>query len=185
MKKLILIGGDLASGKSTFSKIIKEKFSLFVVNKDSLKEILGDFIVTKNREENKKLSNISFQIMCYLLHCNTKTIVLESNFKSYEMESIRQICMDEQYQVLSLKFYGDYALLQKRFINRFSTRHKVHQSQDFSSLDCFIAAQNELRDVSYPGKVLSICCDDFSYQSDESIFQEIEVFLSDECEAKP
>ena len=59
MKKLILIGGVLAGGKSTFSHIIGEKFCIPVVNKDRLKEILGDNIPTKNREENKKLSKIS------------------------------------------------------------------------------------------------------------------------------
>ena len=61
MKKLILIGGVLAGGKSTFSHLVGERFGISVVNKDRLKEILGDNIHTSNREENKKLSVIAFE----------------------------------------------------------------------------------------------------------------------------
>ena len=67
MKKLILMGGDLASGKSTYSNIIGDKFNVLVINKDNLKEILGDTIIVNNREENKKLSVISFDLICYFL----------------------------------------------------------------------------------------------------------------------
>ena len=81
MKKLILIGGVLASGKSTYANILKDKFNLTVVTKDRLKEILGDNIYVNNREENKKLSVISFEMIKYLISCNMTTIVIESNFK--------------------------------------------------------------------------------------------------------
>ena len=63
MKKLILIGGVLASGKSTYSMILKERYHLTVINKDRLKEILGDNIYVATREENKKLSVICFDLM--------------------------------------------------------------------------------------------------------------------------
>ena len=58
MKKLILMGGDLASGKSTYSNIVGDKFNVLVINKDNLKEILGDTIIVNNREENKKLYHL-------------------------------------------------------------------------------------------------------------------------------
>lgn len=177
MKKLILIGGDLASGKSTFSEILKERFSLFVVNKDRFKEILGDYIDAPTREENKKLSKIAFAMMCYLLRSNQDTIVMESNFKPYEMDELIQLCKEEKYEILSLKFQGDDQILQQRFLKRLNHRHKVHMSQDFSSLPRFVAAQNELRSVQYPGKVISVCCDDFSYQQDEKLFDQIQTFL--------
>ena len=81
MKKLILMGGDLASGKSTFANMLGEELGILVINKDNLKEILGDTIKVTTREENKKLSVISFDLMCYLLKKNQKdTIILESNF---------------------------------------------------------------------------------------------------------
>ena len=56
MKKLLLITGDLATGKSTFANILSKRYDTNVFFKDSIKEVLGDTIGFANREENKKLS---------------------------------------------------------------------------------------------------------------------------------
>ena len=50
MRKVILIGGVLAAGKSTYANILKDKFNLTVVTKDKLKEILGDNTICNNRD---------------------------------------------------------------------------------------------------------------------------------------
>ena len=44
MKKLLLITGDIAAGKTTFSKILSKRYSAAVFQKDSIKEVLGDTI---------------------------------------------------------------------------------------------------------------------------------------------
>lgn len=44
MGKLVLIMGDLAAGKSTFSKILSKRCNINVFNKDSVKEVLGDTV---------------------------------------------------------------------------------------------------------------------------------------------
>ena len=67
MKKVILFGGVLAAGKSTFSNIIGDKYNILIINKDNLKEILGDNFFAKNREENKVLSEASFQLIIYII----------------------------------------------------------------------------------------------------------------------
>ena len=48
MRKIILVGGVLAAGKSTYANILKERFNLTAITKDRLKEILGDNIYVKN-----------------------------------------------------------------------------------------------------------------------------------------
>ena len=150
MKKLILIGGVLASGKSTYANILKDKFNLTVVTKDRLKEILGDNIYVNNREENKKLSVISFEMIKYLINCNMTTIVIESNFKDYEMNELKNLCLQLNYDVLSLVFDADDEILHKRFLNRLNeNRHYVHKSQDFTDIKDFIPVLNELRNVKY------------------------------------
>ena len=120
MKKLILIGGVLAGGKSTFSHIIAKRFCVPSVNKDRLKEILGDNIATANREENKKLSVISFELMSYLAACEGDALILESNFKDYELKSLREQCAGNGCEVLSIFFDGDDKTLHSRFIKRLS-----------------------------------------------------------------
>lgn len=179
MKKLILIGGVLASGKSTYSQIIKEKYHLNVINKDNLKEILGDNIYAKNREENKVLSLISFQLMMYLLENNQNTIVLESNFKPNEMAIIKKNCEKLNYQVLSLVFDATDQILHQRFLKRLNqSRHYVHKSQDFTQIEDFKKTLDELRKVQYFGKIIKVNCDDFKYQKDESLFLQIETFIN-------
>ena len=178
MKKLILIGGVLAGGKSTFSHIVGERFGISVVNKDRLKEILGDNISTANREENKKLSVIAFELMSYLAEGEGDALILESNFKDYELSALQRKCADNGCDVLSLFLEGDDAVLHNRFIKRLSeNRHPVHKSQDFTRLEDFRSTLNELRDAKYFGQVIRVDCTDFSYQTDEGLFESIKAFL--------
>ena len=179
MKKLILIGGVLAGGKSTFSHLVGERFGVSVVNKDRVKEILGDNIQTANREENKKLSVISFEIMSYLIDGEGDSLILESNFKDHELNEIRDKCSRTGCKVLSLVLDGDDTVLHARFNKRLGeNRHPVHKSQDFSRIEDFIPTLNELREASYPGEVICIDCTDFSYQNDENLYSVIKEFLN-------
>lgn len=179
MKKLILLGGVLAGGKSTFSSILRERFGVTVVNKDRLKEILGDNIHTSNREENKKLSVISFEIMSYLLESGVGALVLESNFKDYELSTLREKCDSLGFDVLSVVFDADDAVLHQRFQKRLGeNRHPVHKSQDFTDINDFKPVLDELRCVKYFGRIINVDCTDFSYQQDESLYSLIEEFLN-------
>ena len=178
MKKLILSGGCLATGKSTYSMILKETYNLNVINKDRLKEILGDNIYVYNREENKKLSVICFDLMKYLINALSDTLVLECNFKDYELEELKKICVDREIAVLSLVFDASNECLHQRFLKRLGeNRHYVHKSQDFSKIEDFIKTIDQLRSLEYFGKIINVNCDDFSYQKNESLFVEIEKFL--------
>lgn len=178
MKKLILIGGDLAGGKSTFSNLLKDKYNLFVINKDRLKEILGDTIIVDNREDNKKLSVISFNLMKYLLEKNESIMVLESNFKDYEMKELELLTNKLEYNVLSIRFTGDNEVLHKRFLKRLNeNRHYVHKSEDFSNIEDFINCLNGLRNVKYIGKVINVDCTNFSYFNDDNLYNIIEEFI--------
>ena len=179
MKKLILIGGVLAGGKSTFSHIVGERFSVPVVNKDRLKEILGDNIPTANREENKKLSVISFELMAYLAATSGDALILESNFKDYELRELSAMTAEHGTEVLSIFLDGDDATLHARFHKRLGeNRHPVHKSQDFTRIADFTATLDELRRAEYPGELVRVDCTDFSYQSDEDLFEKIKVFLN-------
>ena len=179
MKKLILIGGALAAGKSTFSHIVGERFGVSVVNKDRVKEILGDNIPTANREENKKLSVISFELMAYLAEGEGNALILESNFKEYELRELEKRCNASGCEVLSIFLDGDDAVLHARFIKRLSeNRHPVHKSQDFSRIEDFTNTLDELRGARYFGNIIRVDCTDFSYQKDEKLLEEIKVFLN-------
>lgn len=180
MRKIILIGGDLASGKSTYSEILAKKYSLPLFNKDVFKETLGDVIETNTREENKKLSLLSFKMLMYIARENVSPMIFESNFKDYEIEELEPLLIEHGYDILSLRLQGKDEVVHKRFLERINsgTRHKVHQSQDLTRLEDYVAVVNDLRKVVYPGKVINIDATTFDYQKDENLFKEIEEFLN-------
>ena len=66
MKKLLLIMGDLATGKSTFASILSKRYGANMFGKDTIKEVLGDTIGFSNREENLKLSKATMELMMFM-----------------------------------------------------------------------------------------------------------------------
>ena len=61
MRKIILIGGVLASGKSTYSKFLSKKYNLSLINKDSLKN-------NPHKYDNIDIPKISITSFDYLDH---------------------------------------------------------------------------------------------------------------------
>lgn len=44
MKRLLILTGDVAAGKSTFAEILSKRYQTNVFYKDKIKEVLGDVI---------------------------------------------------------------------------------------------------------------------------------------------
>ena len=177
MRKIILIGGDLASGKSTYSRFLSEKFNLTLINKDTLKEIIGDMYYAYNREDNLKLSRLSFEMIKYFIKVSKCDIIIESNFKDYEMEELKLFLPENN--ILSLHFYGDDKLLHERFLNRLGNRHYVHKAQDFTNIEDFIKTQEGLRKVEYIGEVVKVDVSHYSnLTTNIELLSKIEEFLS-------
>lgn len=160
MRKILLIGGDLASGKSTYSRFLSKKFNLTLINKDILKEILGDKIIATNREENLKLSSISFDLIEYFVKTSKDDLIIESNFKQHEIDRLFMYSNDNEF--LTLRFTGDNKILHNRFLTRLNdNRHYVHKSQDFTDINDFIKVQENLRCVKYFGEVINVVSTDY------------------------
>ena len=133
MRKLILITGDLATGKSTFAGILSQKYGINVMYKDKIKEVLGDTIGFADRAENLKLSLATMELMIYgfgELARLGKDAILEANFKEGEMERLHRIANDNGYAVLTLVLTANIDVVYKRFVNRIENenRHPVHIS---------------------------------------------------------
>lgn len=149
MSKVVLITGDLAAGKSTLADSLSSKFGFTCIKKDKLKEGLGDVIGFNNREENRKLSIASVELMMYFLKqsmVSNTNIVLEANFRLNEISDISKIVNDSNSELRVIYLTGDYDVLYKRFMHRVPHRHKVHLSmgldKDFEKFKNYI---NELR----------------------------------------
>lgn len=179
MRKILLIGGDLASGKSTYSRFIAEKLKITVINKDTLKEILGDNFIAKNRDENLKLSVVSFQLIEYFIKNSKENLIVESNFKQHEINRLSKLI--ETNDFLTLRFTGDNEILHKRFMERLNkNRHYVHKSQDFTNINDFIEVLNNLRNVVYFGDVINVISTDYDdLSTNQQLFTKIEQFFQE------
>lgn len=156
MRNLIIVTGDLASGKSTLANALSYELSIPCLIKDDLKEIACDAIGYSNREENRNLSISAVNSMIYFFKQAAKVdkdLILEANFRSEEISSIKEIADEYDYRVLLIKLTGDINLLYQRFLDRLTTRHIAHKSMSLDdSIDKFAYYIDSIRkeDMIYP-----------------------------------
>ena len=182
MKKLLLITGDIAAGKSTFSKILSERYCAAAFQKDTIKEILGDHIGFHNREENKILSNAAIEIMCHIfsqIAVTGNNVILEANFHENELKNLHSIAHERQYDVLTLVLRGNADVLYNRYIHRMNeeNRHPVHLATTLDVKEDFVKVAKWIRNERIIGGKLVIEATDFSYQKDMEIIKQIDFFM--------
>lgn len=183
MKKLLILTGDLATGKTTFMNRLSNRYGVHAFCKDSLKEVLGDTVGFHTREENKRLSVAAVELMSAVFaefaH-RGDDLILEANYRSAELEKLHGIAAENGYSVLTLIFRADCEILFKRFINRIENenRHPVHQSAGLTDLEKFRDYIESLRAEAVPGDVLSVNADDFSYNNDSVLLASIDGFMA-------
>lgn len=184
MKKLLLITGDIAAGKSTFSKILSARYDTPAFQKDSIKEILGDNIGYQNREENKRLSNASVEIMCHIFSQNAATgsdLILEANFHEAELRKLHTIAGENQYDVFTLVLRGAAEVLYDRYMYRMNeeNRHPVHLTTTLNMKEDFIETAKWIRGEQIPGNSMVLEAGDFAYQKDPLVLKQIDAFMKD------
>lgn len=182
MKRLLLITGDIAAGKSTFSQILSERYCVTVFQKDTIKEIMGDYVGFRNREENKRLSNATMEIMCHIFSRIAVTgndIILEANFHESELQKLHSIAVQNQYHVLTLVLRGNVDVLYDRYIHRMNKehRHPVHLTTTLDIKEDFAATAEWIRKEKMIGETLMIEASDFSYQENAAILNQIDSFM--------
>ena len=88
MKKLIIITGDLATGKSHLARLLSKRYGIKMYCKDTVKERLCEKYDYSEREQNKKLSRLAVSLMTYGLFRLRKSgedLIMEANFRTDEL----------------------------------------------------------------------------------------------------
>lgn len=169
MKKLILITGDLATGKSTLAKKLSQSLNVLSFTKDVLKEVLSDVIGFSNRQENKKLSIASVDIMKHIFSQYAflkQDLILEANFHKEEIEILQNLANQHGYKVIILYLQGEVDYLFERFTNRIKNenRHPTHCTSDIIEKENFtkylLSNREELKDFDY--KLIKIQGENYS-----------------------
>ena len=182
MSKLLLIMGDLATGKSTFSNILSKRYNINVFGKDTIKEVLGDTIGFTNREENLKLSKATMELMMFLFAefgKQNKPLILESNFHTGELERLQEMAKEQGYDVLTVVLRGREDVLHQRYLNRMKNenRHPVHLGTTLDVYEDFKGYLEYSRKEEIPGDWIEVYADDFSYQTDDKLLGIIDDFM--------
>ncbi len=153
MPKLMLIVGELAAGKSTLAHQICARYHVPAYTKDRFKELLCERVGFSNREENLKLSFLTFDLLYHIFECavaSGQSLILESNFRQNELDRLESAAADAGYEVMTLFLTGDLHILHRRYLDRIAsgTRHFAHLTQnlsDYSDFEAISCAKNPRR----------------------------------------
>ncbi|MBQ9300367.1 MAG: AAA family ATPase [Clostridia bacterium] len=182
MNRLIMITGDIAAGKSTFARILANRYQAPSFQKDTIKEILANSIGFANRDENKKLSNAAVDLMRHIflqIAPSGSSLILEANFRAAEQEKLLRIAESHQYDVITLVLRGNADILYDRYVFRMNeeNRHPAHLSTALHIKDNFKKAAESGKYETYAGHVINVEASDFSYQTDTVLLELLDRFM--------
>jgi len=147
-KKLIVIAGHLAAGKTTFALKLSKELNIPSFCKDLIKNALGTNIIIKNREDDKRLSAATFDAITFITERFMEThmpLIVEANFVNNNHASINEAAVLQalvekyHYRTLTFLFTGKANILRDRFIKRGSSLSLTQEEFERVSflLGCF------------------------------------------------
>ena len=176
MKKVIMITGHLAALKSTIASQLGHDLKIIVFCKDKIKEILGDTIGFETRAENLKLSEATFKLMAdgmvQTLLVND-LVILESNFRPYEVEEIKRRCSELGYELIVVFLSGSPHVLYQRYLDRQSRRHKVHTSTGTIQFEAFQSIMKPFDSSLYGNQTILVDTTTFDEKDYLNLFNQI------------
>ena len=156
----ILVTGIPAAGKSTMANFLSKELKLPVISKDTIKELLFDYIGFQSREEKVRLGITSMEIMYNMakqLMEVGQPFILENNFENSSKEELAALLSQYHYAALTITLTGDYRTIYQRFLERNVSpdRHRGHVVND-----CY--PEKELRSIEEL-KAASVRYEDYLY----------------------
>ncbi|MCL2478561.1 MAG: ATP-binding protein [Treponema sp.] len=171
-RRIIIIEGYLASGKSTFAVRLSGALKIPYVVKDTFKEALCTSMQITNREESSRFSAVAFDGMMYVTERLMETgfpFIIEGNFvpagvkKKDEAGAIKALIDKYDYRTLTFKFRGNPELLHKRFVERDTLPERGQANTLFSviSYENFCKNCQNLENFDAGGRIVIVDTTDF------------------------
>ena len=182
-RKIILVSGYCATGKSTFSRELSEKLKIPCFIKDTIKETLGENFGPENNLVFKKGSTTTFYLMLYIAERFLqvgKICILEGNFKLHEIEKISELLQKYDSKCLTFSFKGDFDILFNRYVERqiSEKRHWVHQTAGENAENFRNGHQKSGMGEASIGETISIDATSFKNIDYEHLFSVAKKFIN-------
>ena len=189
-KKIIIIEGYLASGKSTFALQLSKSINVSCFVKDTFKTAICSSISIADRKESSLFSTVTFNAMMYVAERLFETgspIILEGNFvpagvkQVDEAGVIKELIDQYGYTSLTFKFIGDTRILYKRFMDREKTdeRGQANKIGFDVSYDVFDRWCHNLDNFNVGGEIIQIDTTDFAEVNFDNYIKSARQFISE------
>jgi len=166
-RKIIIIAGYLASGKSTFARRLSKELNVPCFVKDTFKSAICVGIEIAGREESRRFSAATFSAIAYVAERFMETghpLILEGNFvlsasgKANEADVLAQLIEKYDYRSLTYIFQGDMHVLCDRFNAREKLPERGQANLMFAELsyEDFKKYITPLGDFTVGGKIVKI-----------------------------
>ena len=129
--KLIIVGGSLATGKSTVSKFIATKTHFARVSLDEIKEVLFNVGGYRDRAWSKEIGRAAFTVFCQLIEMylqRGESVIADATFL-WETDRIwlEEFAKNYDAELIQIWLTADPVIARTRFIDRANTtRHPGH-----------------------------------------------------------
>lgn len=187
-RKIIIIAGYIASGKSTFALRLSQNVMIPYLIKDTFKSAICKNIPITNREEGRLFSSVTFDAIVYVTQRFMESgfpLIIEGNFvtggykKTNESEEIKSLIKKYDYNSLTYIFFGDTRVMCDRFNTREKLPERGQANQIFSKLtyeDCEMGLP-PLADFTVGGKIIKVDTTDFNKVDFEKHIESARLFL--------
>ena len=142
-RKIIIIGGYLAAGKSEFARRVSQAIGIPYLIKDTLKTALCASVPITNSADSSRFSAVTFDAVMYVAERLLEVgfpIIIEGNFvpvgvkKTDDAGVIKTLIGKLDCRSLTFKFMGDTRVLYERYIERDKTPERGDANRDFTEV---------------------------------------------------
>jgi predicted kinase len=167
---LVIVSGPPCTGKTTLARYLASQLELPLIHKDSIKELLFDYLGWSDREWSKKLGRVSIEILYHMLEAQLQahtSCIVESVFRpQFDNERLQRLQAEYGFMPLQIQCVCDGPTLLQRFKQRAesstSGRHAGHG--DASNYDEFtpVLLQGCIAPLDLDGPHIEVDTTDFA-----------------------
>lgn len=183
-KRLLVVAGAPAAGKTTFARRYAGDRGLPVFCRDDYKETLSGFFPYETREDTVLLGKASYAVLeRTMAHTMASGIsfAVESNFTKMSETWLDALLRTYRYNAMTLLFCGDLPAPHGRFIARNGTgqRHAVHVSPYYDDIHTFVSGitSSGILDFHVGGAPLRVDTTDFAAYDYDAVARRVDRWL--------